>query len=80
MLILRVHLCVRRFYNLMEDASEQGVGVLLYTFQDFVWPCFAVVAFWMRKHLWTVDHAVAVIRSRCPSTLNPKPSTLNPKP
>lgn len=52
------------FYNKMEQAAEEGMGVLLCSFQDLTWACFNVVAFWMRKYLWTVDHAVSVMKSR----------------
>jgi len=62
---------LEKFFTMMEEAAEQGLGVLLYTFQDFAWPCFCVVAFWIRRHMWTVDHALAVMRSRQP--LDPRP-------
>jgi len=55
------------FYGRMEEAAEEGVGVLLYSFQDFVWCCFNVVCYWMRKYRWTVDHACAVMKSRRPA-------------
>eukprot|EP00281_Chroomonas_sp_CCMP1168_P015141 CAMPEP_0206220718 /NCGR_PEP_ID=MMETSP0047_2-20121206/5028_1 /ASSEMBLY_ACC=CAM_ASM_000192 /TAXON_ID=195065 /ORGANISM="Chroomonas mesostigmatica_cf, Strain CCMP1168" /LENGTH=306 /DNA_ID=CAMNT_0053643399 /DNA_START=71 /DNA_END=989 /DNA_ORIENTATION=- len=57
------------FFNRMEDAAEMGMSVLLYSFEDFVWPCFCVVAYWMRKYRWTVEHAVAVMKSRRPDVI-----------
>ena len=45
-----------------EDAARvQGFGVLLYSFDDLAWCCFAVVAYWLRKYRWTVAHAVRVM-------------------
>uniref|UniRef100_A0A7S0F3R2 Tyrosine-protein phosphatase domain-containing protein n=1 Tax=Hanusia phi TaxID=3032 RepID=A0A7S0F3R2_9CRYP len=55
------------FYTLMETASEQGVGVLLYAFKDLIWCCFNIIAYWMRKYRWTVHHALHVMKSRRPS-------------
>lgn len=54
------------FYNIMESATEQGVGVLLYSFQDLAWCCFAVMAYWVRKYKWTVSHAHRIMKSRRP--------------
>ena len=51
-----------------EDAARvQGFGVLLYSFDDLAWCCFAVVAYWLRKYRWTVAHAVRVMTSRRPA-------------
>jgi hypothetical protein len=55
------------FYTIMESASEQGVGVLLYSFQDLAWCCFAVMAYWVRKYKWTVAHALRIMKSRRPT-------------
>lgn len=58
---------LENFFALMESALEQGVGVLLYSFQDLVWCCFCVIAYWLRKYRWTVSHALRVMRSRRPA-------------
>lgn len=56
------------FYNIMESAADQGVGVLLYAFQDLAWCCFAVMAYWVRKYKWTVSHAHRIMKSRRPGS------------
>ena len=55
------------FYSIMESAAEQGVGVLLYSFQDLAWCCFSVMAYWVRKYKWTVEHALRIMKSRRPA-------------
>ncbi|MGB1604454.1 MAG: hypothetical protein ACPIOQ_67615, partial [Promethearchaeia archaeon] len=55
------------FCVVMEAAAEQGVGVLLYSFQDLAWCCFSVMAYWLRKYKWTVEHTLRIIKSRRPT-------------
>ena len=59
----------------MEEASEAGLGVLLYSFQDLTWTCFNTIVYWMRKYMWTVDHAVAVMTVGCLTTTSDAPTS-----
>ena len=51
-------------YAVVDEACDNGVGVLFYCFQDFVWCAFCILAYFIRKYKWTADKAWQLLKMK----------------